>query len=288
MTFQCVLSQKLVVSLSINSNTRLYVVATFTGFHFGARQCGTTVNDVTLPPWCNSDPYLFVKIHRQALESDYVTAHLHQWLDLVFGHKQKGQAAVESFNCYNPLTYFGLDINQAADSLDREALLTAINCYGQTPKQLFTSPHPRSARAPTAYYRTSTSSITPGLDTVRGLKWGTYCGSPACDEPRTRWIQRHGGHVSSLVALPTGEVFGLGPRSHLMVNYSKQQRAAADMTRRDVIWAAILSWGHADSVLRVRNKKDKPAVNFLRWSTDEQVPVQVFLCRYTDVIMPCG
>ena len=34
----------------------------------------------------------------QALESDHVSAHLHEWIDLIFGCKQKGRAAEEARN----------------------------------------------------------------------------------------------------------------------------------------------------------------------------------------------
>ena len=43
--------------------------------------------------------------HRAALESDYVSAHLHQWIDLIFGHKQRGKPAQEALNVFFYLTY---------------------------------------------------------------------------------------------------------------------------------------------------------------------------------------
>ena len=33
---------------------------------------------------------LFCSLHRMALESEYVSKNLHNWIDLIFGHKQRG------------------------------------------------------------------------------------------------------------------------------------------------------------------------------------------------------
>ena len=60
--------------------------------------------DVELPPWANS-PRDFATKMRQALESDYVSEHLHNWIDLIFGYKQRGAEAVAADNgshTYNP------------------------------------------------------------------------------------------------------------------------------------------------------------------------------------------
>lgn len=72
------------------------------GFDFGVRQNGERVNHVNLPPWARNDPRLFILIHRQALESDQVSQTLCQWIDLVFGLKQKGKAAVQAINVFHP------------------------------------------------------------------------------------------------------------------------------------------------------------------------------------------
>ena len=75
-------------------------------FNLGTRQNGERVGDVTLPSWVASAED-FVRLHRAALESEWVSMHLNQWIDLVFGHKQRGEAAVKAFNVFHPITYEG-------------------------------------------------------------------------------------------------------------------------------------------------------------------------------------
>ena len=48
------------------------------------------VADVELPSWA-SNPHEFVRINRQALESEFVSCQIHQWIDLIFGYKQRGE-----------------------------------------------------------------------------------------------------------------------------------------------------------------------------------------------------
>lgn len=50
----------------------------------GTRQTGKLVGDVELPAWAAS-PSDFLLQHRAALESPFVSANLHHWLDLIFG-----------------------------------------------------------------------------------------------------------------------------------------------------------------------------------------------------------
>lgn len=108
----------------------------------GTTQSGQKLGDVELAKWAKS-PADFVKKMRQALESDYVSARLHLWIDLVFGYKQRGEAAAEAQNLFHPLTYE--DAVEDWDTLeprDRAAIETQIDEFGQTPTQLFQAPHP--------------------------------------------------------------------------------------------------------------------------------------------------
>ena len=58
--------------------------------------------DVSLPPWSRQNPRLFVLVHRQALEANYVTSDLGSWIDLVFGFKQQGKPAIDAVNVFHP------------------------------------------------------------------------------------------------------------------------------------------------------------------------------------------
>uniref|UniRef100_A0A8C3KM47 WDFY family member 4 n=1 Tax=Calidris pygmaea TaxID=425635 RepID=A0A8C3KM47_9CHAR len=106
-------------------------------FELGCMQDGTVLGDVQLPPWAEGDPHKFILLHRQALESDYVSAHLHHWIDLIFGHKQHGSAAVEAVNTYHPYFYGDkMDLNNIKDPLIKSTILGFISNFGQIPKQV--------------------------------------------------------------------------------------------------------------------------------------------------------
>ncbi|XP_053679026.1 neurobeachin-like protein 1 [Anopheles nili] len=101
------------------------------------------VDDVMLPPWAKTAED-FIAIHRRALESEYVSQHLHHWIDLIFGHKQKGPKAVEALNVFYYCSYEGaVDLDKIANPIEREAVEGMINNFGQTPSQLLRDPHPR-------------------------------------------------------------------------------------------------------------------------------------------------
>ncbi|KAL5107356.1 hypothetical protein TcWFU_001518 [Taenia crassiceps] len=114
-------------------------------FELGTRHDGEIVDSVKLPPWAKGDPRLFVLVNRAALESPYVTAHIPEWIDLVFGYKQTGRWGERAVNLYHPFTYFGaIDVDNIEDPLRRAAVQSMIRNYGQAPRQLFPNhPHPR-------------------------------------------------------------------------------------------------------------------------------------------------
>jgi len=111
---------------------------------FGIRHDSIRVNDVILPPWAENTKDFVYKM-RLALESDYVSQHLHEWIDLIFGYKQRGDEARQADNLFHYLTYGEPAQNSKLqnDFNEQLSVQTQILEFGQVPKQLFTKPHPR-------------------------------------------------------------------------------------------------------------------------------------------------
>lgn len=125
-------------------------------FELGVKQSGVPLDHVILPAWAKGDAREFIRLHRCALECDYVSEHLHEWIDLIFGYKQRGRAAVDANNVFHHLFYEGeVDLGKVEDPLRRNAIIGFINNFGQVPTQLFKKPHPVK-RAPSYQQRSET------------------------------------------------------------------------------------------------------------------------------------
>ena len=110
-------------------------------FNLGVASDGQVVDDVVLPEWASS-PMEFVEKARRALECEYTSQHIHQWIDLIWGYKARGEAAAEALNTYDPGTYPDVwDKFEETDVCMLAATETILNCIGQMPQQLFTEPH---------------------------------------------------------------------------------------------------------------------------------------------------
>ncbi|KAG5237167.1 inactive serine/threonine-protein kinase lvsG [Salix suchowensis] len=80
------------------------------------------MSDLAVPPWAGSAEE-FIKLHRDALESERVSRQIHHWIDITFGYKMSGQAAVSAKNVMLP----------SSDT----AMPRSVGR-----RQLFTRPHP--------------------------------------------------------------------------------------------------------------------------------------------------
>ncbi|XP_059611757.1 lysosomal-trafficking regulator [Phlebotomus argentipes] len=207
-------------------------------FDFGVRQSGERVNHVTLPPWSNNSSRLFVLIHRQALESDYVRSRLHLWIDLIFGYKQTGKAAVAALNVFHSATYPEFPEPASTDPVDRSAYTTMIKTYGQMPKQVIAFPHPPATKSDQICdYQTSFATCT-----VKGLKWGIYTGSPQLPIPECVAIyQQVEVQLSKIICMETtNAAYGLSCYENYMQGI-------------EIDTFYCITWKHEDNIVRIRS-----------------------------------
>ena len=112
-------------------------------YKFSKRQNGEEVQGVALPVWAANSEFNFIRLHRRALESRYISQNVHQWIDLIFGYKQQGHKAKESYNLFYPLTYEQnyLQIMEDTHPMSQVAMIHQAIHFGQTPIKLFKAPH---------------------------------------------------------------------------------------------------------------------------------------------------
>jgi Beige/BEACH domain len=111
--------------------------------HLGATQLGERVDDVQLPPWANGSAREFCKKNRKALESEICTRHLPAWIDLIFGAKARGPAAIEAANLFHRTAYLGpRDLADMQTEEERFHAELQASEFGIVPDLLFTAPHP--------------------------------------------------------------------------------------------------------------------------------------------------
>ena len=82
------------------------------------------VNDVGLPLWANNDGYIFIKKHREFLESQKINEKINEWFNIIFGSKQKGNPAKKINNLYLEQTYE--DFEEKYNKLSTEENLRSV------------------------------------------------------------------------------------------------------------------------------------------------------------------
>ena len=103
------------------------------------------ISKVELPEWSNNDPYIFITKHREFLESSEVSENLNNWMDLIFGYKQRGKPAIENKNLFFSNSYMK---NIDVDHLKKEEknLTLILLEFGLVPNQIF------NKKIPNKYY----------------------------------------------------------------------------------------------------------------------------------------
>ncbi|KAI6244194.1 hypothetical protein M3Y99_00092200 [Aphelenchoides fujianensis] len=226
----------------------------------GIRQNGQPADDVHLPPWCpDGNARLFCLIHRQALESPMVTVALHDWIDLIFGYKQQGDAAVKAVNLFHPSTYRGRDLESegGGDELYVNAVRTMIRTYGQMPVQLFAVPHLPHFTANRSHSLNQVENVL--LSSVRGIRFGDFLGSPDTDDrlaiaPTCVFQLEEHERIDHLTALnhDGGLVcYGMLESTAMIIKYKSDRE---DALRRNFEFAltAVISWRFPDRILRIK------------------------------------
>ena len=270
-----------------------------TNFEFGERQDKQIVHHVHLPKWCLNDPRLFVLIHRQALESAHVSKYLHKWIDLIFGYKQTGKAAVEAHNVYRPCLYYGFDLDQIGDPQSREAVERMIRTYGQTPKQIFRNQHPGRGRnsgtqildiklvdfvfggalGMVTLSDENVDKLNPKkpsspVPSVFGLKWGNYCGSPALREPTECWSSFYRPPIVNMVTIHRRTV-GVPINSVFLHRHQKDlgihEESESSEHGLPVTWYGVLRYGFPDRFLRFSFRNSSRWKVLLREPFDDPV-----------------
>jgi WD40 repeat protein len=253
-------------------------------FNFGTLQTtGEQIDHVALPPWAKDDPKVFIEKHREALECDYVSAHLHEWIDLIFGHKQQGPESVRAVNVFHHLSYEGaIDLDTIDDPIQKSATIGIIHNFGQTPRQLFKKPHgPRLPpnRDPLSpnYYHLATHAeyLTQSVIPVKGND--TTC-------PHYLNIYRHifdaslrfaflFTTISLDIGLPVGEIIYQGDKA--FVGHSQR-------TYEPYGCSKYVEWGFSDNSVRLYQTETNKtlgifenvhleAITSVKWADDRTI-----------------
>ena len=131
-----------------------------------------SLDDVVLPPWAKNSPAIFIRTMRQALESEHVSKHLNDWIDLIFGYKQSGEEAKKANNLFYHLTYAeNADMSGITDPVRKMAMEAQIANFGQTPPKLFQRRHPRRLPPPVEMRDTISNATFPRRRVKRGVEY---------------------------------------------------------------------------------------------------------------------
>ena len=111
-------------------------------FIFGNSSGNLKVNNVILPKWSLNSPRLFSKMMKKSLENAFVSTHINDWIDLIFGYKQKGNEAIESYNVLREVCS-NFKPEEIEDNELIEDKINEILNMGINPIQLFNKSHPK-------------------------------------------------------------------------------------------------------------------------------------------------
>ena len=109
-------------------------------FEFGLNSEKKNINNVNIPLWGHS-PRIFCLILKKALESQIVSLNINNWIDLIFGSKQKGKLAEKYYNVLRDVCSRFNPEKDCENENELEQKINEICEMGINPKQLFTKAH---------------------------------------------------------------------------------------------------------------------------------------------------
>lgn len=114
--------------------------------------------NVALPEWADNSPILFTEVFRKYLEKN---DEINSWIDLIFGYKQQGEAALKAKNLFLPSAYHSSTAEMLM--IDANAYEDQVINFGQCPRQLFNKEHPARSKLVRNNIRTLTQKINPQI-----------------------------------------------------------------------------------------------------------------------------
>ncbi|OHT03042.1 hypothetical protein TRFO_29659 [Tritrichomonas foetus] len=170
---------------------------------------GVEKSDVELPPWAKT-PIEFVYKNRKILESDFVSNNLNNWIDLIWGVKQRGKLAIDALNTYRPEMYSNIwDTEQGIDEMNIPLIETYLSQVGQIPQQLFSSYHPKKARRNTLKTLKKTEVIPTNIKEMLCTQFVT---------------NRKEGRIEVYGINENGEIFTITITNSICTNTSTQRK----------------------------------------------------------------
>ena len=115
-------------------------------FNIGLTSDGRNVDNVYLPPWSSNSPRIFCKILKKSLESQYVSMHINDWIDLIFGYKQKGSEAEKYCNVLREVCSGFNPSKDCENEIEIEQKINELCEMGIDPIQIFNKPHHKRER----------------------------------------------------------------------------------------------------------------------------------------------
>ena len=94
-------------------------------------------NDVAVPDWADGNAYVFISKHKELLESPEISENINNWIDIIFGYKQKGKEAKKIYNLFAIESYEDYEEIYQKSNKNEKFLLCKFLEFGVTPSQLY-------------------------------------------------------------------------------------------------------------------------------------------------------